>query len=58
MSPLLGFLPLRFGTVSGDFFCTDSFLCTLEGCPVSVGGDFLVGELSEEVKVKLKVNKI
>ncbi len=33
-------LPLRFGTVTGDFYCQSNFLKTLEGCPSTVGGTF------------------
>ena len=33
-------LPLKFGKVSGDFYCNDNQLTTLEGCPTEVGGDF------------------
>jgi hypothetical protein len=33
-------LPLKFRNVSGDFYCSDNELTSLEGCPRSVGGDF------------------
>jgi len=33
-------LPLKFGKVSGNFFCSDNYLTTLEGSPQSVGGNF------------------
>jgi hypothetical protein len=33
-------LPVRFRNVSGDFFCDDNQLISLEGCPKSVGGGF------------------
>ena len=33
-------LPLRFGKVSGYFYCSENLLTTLEGCPTSVGGGF------------------
>ena len=33
-------LPLRFGKVTGDFFCYKNKLTTLEGTPKEVGGDF------------------
>ena len=33
-------LPLKFGTVTGDFDCDWNKLTTLEGCPNRVGGDF------------------
>ena len=33
-------LPLKFGFVSGDFYCYNNKLTTLEGCPREVGGDF------------------
>ena len=33
-------LPLKFGKVSGHFFCSYNQLTTLEGCPTSVGGGF------------------
>jgi hypothetical protein len=33
-------LPLKFGDVSGDFYCRHNNLTSLEGCPESVGGDF------------------
>ena len=33
-------LPLKFGKVSGHFFCPYNQLTTLEGCPTSVGGGF------------------
>jgi Leucine-rich repeat (LRR) protein len=33
-------LPLKFRNVSGDFYCSNNRLTTLEGCPQTVGGDF------------------
>jgi hypothetical protein len=33
-------IPIRFGKVSGDFYCSFNELTTLEGSPKSVGGDF------------------
>jgi len=33
-------LPLKFGEVSGNFFCNDNELTSLEGCPKSVGRIF------------------
>ena len=33
-------LPLKFGRVSGDFYCDRNQLTTLEGCPKEVGGNF------------------
>jgi hypothetical protein len=33
-------IPLRFGRVSGNFWCQDNSLNTLNGCPEFVGGDF------------------
>lgn len=33
-------IPLRFGSVTGDFHCTNNRFTSLEGCPRSVGGDF------------------
>ena len=33
-------LPLRFRNVGGNFWCHNSDLTTLEGCPENVGGDF------------------
>ena len=33
-------LPIKFGNVSGDFYCGNNQLKTLEGCPEEVGGDF------------------
>ena len=33
-------LPLKFGKVSGDFYCHYNQLTTLEGSPKEVGGDF------------------
>ncbi len=33
-------LPVRFGTVGGDFDCTSNRLTSLEGAPRAVGGDF------------------
>ena len=37
---LEGFKGVRFGRVSGDFWCNDNRLGTLEGAPESIGGDF------------------
>ena len=37
---LFGKLPIRFGTVTGFFYCYDNNLKTLEGCPEEVGEDF------------------
>jgi hypothetical protein len=33
-------LPIKFGKVSGSFWCSSNELTTLEGCPSSVGGHF------------------
>jgi hypothetical protein len=33
-------LPVKFGKVSGNFWCSMNKLTTLEGCPDYVGGDF------------------
>ena len=33
-------LPIRFGKVSGNFFCSGNNLTSLEGCPSEVSGDF------------------
>ena len=33
-------LPLKFGKVAGDFWCSENKLSNLEGCPEYVGGDF------------------
>ena len=33
-------LPLKFGKVSGNFWCDNNQLTTLEGCPTEVGGSF------------------
>jgi hypothetical protein len=33
-------LPLKFGKVSGNFFCNTNQLTSLEGCPTTVGKDF------------------
>jgi hypothetical protein len=33
-------LPVKFGTVGGDFYCHYNQLATLEGAPSSVGGNF------------------
>jgi hypothetical protein len=33
-------LPLKFGKVSGNFYCQNNKLATLEGCPGKVGGNF------------------
>ena len=34
-------LPLRFGRVTGDFFCSSNNLTTLKGCPLYVSGNFV-----------------
>jgi hypothetical protein len=34
-------LPVKFGKVSGSFWCHKNKLTTLEGCPNFVGGEFL-----------------
>ena len=33
-------LPLKFGEVTGSFYCTNNKLISLEGCPIRVGGYF------------------
>ena len=33
-------LPIKFRNVSGDFYCSNNQLISLEGCPQSVGGYF------------------
>jgi hypothetical protein len=33
-------LPVKFGKVSGNFWCSNNKLTTLEGCPKYIGGDF------------------
>ena len=33
-------IPLNFGVVSGNFWCSNNQLTSLEGCPSHVGGDF------------------
>ena len=33
-------LPLKFGRVNGNFYCSHNKLTTLEGCPVEVGETF------------------
>jgi len=33
-------LPLKFGKVSGDFYCSNNRLTSLKGSPTEVGGDF------------------
>jgi hypothetical protein len=33
-------LPLKFGRVTGNFYCSDNQLTSLEGCPTEVGGGF------------------
>jgi hypothetical protein len=33
-------LPLKFGKVSGGFYCSDNLLTSLEGAPIEVDGDF------------------
>ena len=37
-------LPIRFGTVGGNFYCEDNKLTSLEGAPEKVGGDFYCAE--------------
>ena len=37
-------LPLRFGRVSGDFYCEDNHLTTLKGSPLYVSGNFFCRE--------------
>ena len=34
-------IPVKFRNVSGDFYCYDNTLTSLEHCPSFVGGDFL-----------------
>ena len=34
-------LPVKFGKVSGSFYCHSNKLTTLESCPYYVGGDFV-----------------
>lgn len=36
-------LPLKFGKVSGDFYCHKNELISLEGSPIEVGGNFWCG---------------
>mgnify|MGYP003552938293 CR=1 FL=1 len=36
----LGKLPLKFGKVTGEFYCDENQLTSLEGCPSYVGGNF------------------
>ena len=33
-------IPVKFGKVSGRFWCSNNKLTSLEGCPVEVGGWF------------------
>lgn len=33
-------IPLKFGTVTGNFSCSSNYLSSLEGCPDRVGGEF------------------
>jgi hypothetical protein len=33
-------LPIKFGTVTGSFYCSDNKLTTLDGSPHTVGGNF------------------
>lgn len=33
-------LPISFNIVSGDFYCTNNYITSLEGCPKEIGGDF------------------
>jgi YHS domain-containing protein len=37
-------LPIKFGIVSGYFYCSNNHLTSLEGVPKSVGGDFYCHE--------------
>ena len=37
-------LPIRFGTVGGNFYCGDNKLTSLEGAPNRVVGDFICGD--------------
>jgi hypothetical protein len=37
-------IPLKFGRVSGDFYCDWNELTTLEGCPHEVGGSFICAD--------------
>jgi hypothetical protein len=39
-SYMLASIPVQFGYVSGDFYCSDNKLDSLYGCPSEVGGDF------------------
>jgi len=36
-------IPLKFGKVTGDFYCNDNQLTSLEGCPSYVGMGFYCG---------------
>lgn len=36
----LEYIPIKFGKVSGDFYCRNNMLTTLKGCPEYVGGRF------------------
>ena len=40
----LDFLPIKFGTVSGDFGCSGNQLTSLKGAPREVGGSFDCGD--------------
>jgi hypothetical protein len=40
----MGYLPVRFGYVSGSFYCDNNKLTSLRGCPISVGGIFSCGD--------------
>ncbi len=37
-------LPLKFRNITGDFFCDNNKLTSLEGCPQTVGGSFWCDE--------------
>jgi hypothetical protein len=37
-------LPVKFGRVTGDFWCDNNQLTSLEGCPQTVGGHFLCND--------------
>ena len=37
-----GRLIIQFGEVTGNFYCGDLGLTTLEGCPKKVGGMFVI----------------
>jgi hypothetical protein len=42
-------LPVKFGKVSGGFYCSISKLTTLEGCPKYVGGNFWCDILTHHI---------